>query len=130
MRKYGLLVIEHQQAKKPRHQKSHTPRFREGAHWVDGVPPREAAFVPPPAEEIPRLIEDWNAFLHSTCENHPMVQKLALAHVQLMTICPFYDRNGRVARALVPMMLREGKMLPEPVLLLSHYLFYHRETYF
>ena len=130
MRKYGLLVIEHQQAKKPRHQKSHTPRFREGAHWVDGVPPREAAFVPPPAEEIPRLIEDSNAFLHSTCENHPMVQKLALAHVQLMTICPFYDRNGRVARALVPMMLREGKMLPEPVLLLSHYLFYHRETYF
>ena len=52
MRKYDLLVIEHQQAKKPRHQKSHTPRFREGAHWVDGVPPREAAFVRHPQKKF------------------------------------------------------------------------------
>ena len=66
--------------------------------------PRGAAFVPPPEDELPRLLEDLCRF----CERDdlPPLLQAAVAHVQFETIHPFADGNGRVGRALIQVILR------------------------
>lgn len=104
--------------------------FREGGYWVRGERPSHAAYIPAPASELQRLMDEWDAFVHSTCGTFPVLPKVGLAHMQFQAISPFYEGNGRVARSLVGLILREGRMLREPVLLLSYYLYRHRETYY
>ena len=64
--------------------------------------PAPTAFVPPPADEVPVLLEDLAA---SSGDDHPLLQA-ALAHSQFETIHPFADGNGRTGRALIQLVLR------------------------
>lgn len=77
---------------------------REEQNWVGGPNPCAASFVPPPADEVPALLEDLVAYLSST--DHPALLQAALAHSQFETIHPFADGNGRTGRALIQLVLR------------------------
>ncbi|MDO8307493.1 MAG: Fic family protein [Actinomycetota bacterium] len=77
---------------------------REEQNWIGGPNPCAAAFVPPPAAEVPGLLEDLAAYLSS--EDHPALLQAALAHSQFETIHPFADGNGRTGRALIQLVLR------------------------
>ncbi len=81
-------------------------RVRETQNWIGGrhPNPRGAAFIPPPPEELARLLEDLCRF----CERDdlPTLIQAAIAHVQFETIHPFADGNGRVGRALIQVILR------------------------
>lgn len=81
-------------------------RIREGQNWVGGssVSPRRAEFIPPPASEVPPLLDDLCAFVART--DLPSVAQAAIAHAQFETIHPFADGNGRVGRALIHVVLR------------------------
>lgn len=79
-------------------------RIRAEQNWVGGSTPLDAAFVPPPAEEVPALVADLCAYV-SGDEHSPLVQA-ALAHAQFETIHPFADGNGRTGRALLQLILR------------------------
>lgn len=89
---------------------------------------REASFVPPPAMEVPRLMDDLGAFLAEDGAYRPLIQA-GIAHAQFEMIHPFEDGNGRVGRMLVGLMLCSARMLREPMLYLSGYLNEHRSTY-
>ena len=80
--------------------------IREEQNWIGGSSynPCSAAFVPPPPEEVGRLLEDLCAFCN-TDSLSPVVQA-ALAHAQFETIHPFVDGNGRIGRILVHLILR------------------------
>ena len=110
---------------------SRTPgEFRRSQNWIGGTRPGTAAFVPPPAEDVPECMSKLELFLHDQAEPTPVLLKAALAHVQFETIHPFLDGNGRLGRLLITLLLCEQKMLREPLLYLSLYFKTHRQYYY
>lgn len=121
---YGVLLTKGRGS-------NQTPgEFRRSQNWIDGTRPGNAAFVPPPAEEVPACMSKLELFLHDQPEPTPVLLKAALAHVQFETIHPFLDGNGRLGRLLIALLLCEQKVLREPILYLSLYFKTHRQYYY
>ena len=104
--------------------------FRRSQNWIGGTRPGNAAFVPPPAEEVLKCMGELELFLHDEPEQTLILLKAALAHVQFETIHPFLDGNGRLGRLLITLLLCEQKMLQKPMLYLSLYFKTHRQYYY
>jgi Fic family protein len=87
-------------------------RFRDKQNWIGGndYNPCGADFVPPPPEEVVRLVEDLCEFCAP--QNLPPVVQAAIAHAQFETIHPFEDGNGRSGRALIQLVLRRRGLAP------------------
>ncbi len=108
---------------------SKTPgEFRHSQNWVGGTRPGNAAYVPPPAELAIDCMNALELFLHR--EDMPLLIKAALSHVQLETIHPFLDGNGRVGRLMITLLLCHGGLLKHPLLYLSYYFKAHRQYYY
>ncbi len=104
--------------------------FRRTQNWIGGTRPGNAAFVPPPAEEVLQCMSKLELFLHDQPEPTPVLLKAALIHVQFETIHPFLDGNGRLGRLLITLLLCEQKVLQKPMLYLSLYFKTHRQYYY
>ena len=79
-------------------------QIRQEQNWIGGHSPVDAAFVPPPHDRVPALLDDLCAYLSGTAHS-PLVQA-ALVHAQFESIHPFADGNGRTGRALLQLVLR------------------------
>ena len=101
--------------------------LRRTQNWIGGTRPGNAAFVPPPAEQVMECMGKLELFLHDQPEPTPALLKGALAHTQFETIHPFLDGNGRLGRLLITLLLCEQKVLREPMLYLSLYFKTHRQ---
>jgi Fic family protein len=104
--------------------------FRRTQNWIGGTRPGNAAFVPPPVEQVTTCMGQLELFLHDQPEPTPGLLKAAMAHVQFETIHPFLDGNGRLGRLLITLILCEQKLLCEPMLYLSLYFKTHRQHYY
>ena len=62
-------------------------------------------YVGPPPEQVPDLMEQYVVDLRAWVENEPGPVAAALAHFGLVSIHPFEDGNGRVARLVADMVL-------------------------
>lgn len=121
---HGILLVKGRGADK-------TPgEFRRSQNWIGGTRPGNAMFVPPPAEDVMKLMGDLEKFLHGEPVKMPVLIKAALAHVQFETIHPFLDGNGRLGRLLITFLLCAEKALSEPILYLSLYFKTHRQEYY
>ncbi|MHC4942880.1 MAG: Fic family protein [Planctomycetota bacterium] len=110
---------------------SQTPgEFRRTQNWIGGTRPGNAAFVPPPADQVMECMGKLELFLHDQPVPTPVLLKAALAHVQFETIHPFLDGNGRLGRLLITLLLCEQEVLKEPMLYLSLYFKMHRGHYY
>lgn len=90
-------------------------RFRQVQNWVGGATPRDAAYVPPPAGHVDRLMQDLvRAVNTSTLDS---VTLAAVVHAQFEAIHPYGDGNGRLGRVLIGWVLcrRAGVAVPPPV---------------
>lgn len=87
-------------------------RLRESQNWTGGndYNPSGATFVPPPPEELERLLDDLCEFVNDAA--FPPLVQAAIAHAQFETIHPFEDGNGRTGRALVQVLLRRRGLAP------------------
>lgn len=105
--------------------------LRRSQNWIGpvGCTLAEAAFVPPPAEEVPQALGDLEKFLHQE-DDMPLLIKIGLAHVQFETIHPFLDGNGRIGRLIITFLLCERGILQKPVLYLSYYFKRNRQAYY
>jgi len=88
--------------------------FRRAQNWVGGATPRDAAYVPPPAEYVGDLMRDLLRFV-STSKLDP-ITVAAVTHAQFETIHPYGDGNGRLGRVLIGWTLsrRSGLAVPPP----------------
>ena len=102
--------------------------FRRSQNWIGGSRPGNALFVPPPPNELPACLDNFEKFLHD--EKTPTLIRTALAHVQFESIHPFLDGNGRSGRLLITFMLCVDGVLKEPMLYLSLYFKMHRQQYY
>lgn len=105
--------------------------FRRVPVWIGppGSPMNRATFIPPPANEIPALLSNWEKFVHGS-EDWPALVRIAIAHYQFEAIHPFMDGNGRIGRLLITLMLSAEGILPEPLLYLSAFFERNREEYY
>jgi Fic family protein len=105
--------------------------FRTRQNWIgpDGSEVSQASFVPPPADELGRLLGDLETFLHRPA-GLPALVEAGLAHAQFESIHPFHDGNGRVGRLLITLLLVRREVLHRPLLYLSHYLKRNRGEYY
>ena len=104
---------------------------RQTQNWIGppGSTLRNAAFIPPPPQEVSRLLSELEAFIRAK-DTMPALIRIGLTHAQFETIHPFLDGNGRVGRLLVTFLLCEQGILQSPVLYLSHYLKANRSEYY
>jgi Fic family protein len=92
----------------------------------------DIAAAPQPAAEMPAAemtdaLDDLEAFLQ--VRSMPFLIQLAVAHHQFAVIHPFPEGNGRLACMLVPLVMVERGVLPEPMLHLSVYFERNRDRY-
>ena len=87
-------------------------KVRETQNWIGGndYNPCGADFVPPPPEDVPRLLQDLYRAINDESLS-PLVQA-ALVHAQFETIHPFDDGNGRTGRALIHVVLKRRGIAP------------------
>jgi Fic family protein len=102
---------------------------RGSQNWIGGTRPGNAAFVPPPPEELPTLLGELEGYLHAENDLPPLV-RVALVHVQFETLHPYLDGNGRIGRLLITLLLQHFKLLSAPLLYLSLFFKRHRPEYY
>jgi Fic family protein len=104
-------------------------QIRVGQNWIGGndYNPCGADFVPPPPDQVQRLLTDLCAFFGD--EALPPLVQAAIAHAQFETIHPFDDGNGRTGRALVQVILRRRNLAPAFVPPISVMLARNKESY-
>jgi Fic family protein len=103
--------------------------LRRSQNWIGGTRPSEAVFVPPPPQDLGRLLSDLEKYIHRDDDLPPLV-RAALVHVQFETIHPYLDGNGRIGRLLITLLLEHWKLLSEPLLYLSLFFKRHRSEYY
>lgn len=121
---HGILLRGGRGAKK------NPGEFRRSQNWIGGSRPGNAAFVPPPPEQMMECLHALETFLHNEEHGLPLLVVAGLVHVQFESIHPFLDGNGRVGRLLVTLLLCAKGALREPLLYLSLYFKEHRDEYY
>ena len=105
--------------------------FRRSQNWI-GAPNctlNEAAYVPPPVQEMQEALGTLEKYLHEG-KNDPPLARLAFIHYQFEAIHPFIDGNGRIGRLLIALLLVHWNLLPLPLLYLSAYFERQRQGYY
>lgn len=102
--------------------------FRRSQNWIGGTKLENAAFVPPPVDEMQLALNDLEAFIYH--KNLMPIIHAGLLHAQFETIHPFLDGNGRTGRLMISLFLFERQLLEKPVLFLSSYFKKHQKTYY
>jgi Fic family protein len=105
--------------------------FRRSQNWIGaaGSTMADAAYVPPPVDEMIDCLTKWELFLQDR-GGFPELIQCALLHEQFEAIHPFLDGNGRIGRLLITLFLIERGRLSQPLLYLSAYIEAHRQEYY
>ena len=105
--------------------------FRTTQNWIGppGCSLNDATYVPPPVNEMNKLLNQLEKFLYAEDPIAPLV-KCALIHYQFEAIHPFLDGNGRVGRLLITFYLYHRGFLYYPILYLSDFFERHRDEYY
>lgn len=106
--------------------------WRPGPVYVVNILPNkqeEIAYTPPPAEEVPILIEDLLDWLGKNNNIHPIIGA-GLFHYQFETIHPFTDGNGRTGRLMTLLHLYQSGWDFKKILVLEDYYNHNRKAYY
>ncbi len=74
--------------------------FRKSQVFIEG-----SDYMPPPAFEVPALVKELLDWLRKNPEELRPVEVAAVSHHRFVSIHPFDDGNGRVARLLMNLLL-------------------------
>jgi len=84
----------------------------------DGGPP---AYVGPPSEQVPPLMEEVMDWLEHGDPDIHLIVRAAMAHLHIVSVHPFRDGNGRISRIVQSLVLARGGLLaPEFVSIEEH----------
>jgi Fic family protein len=86
-------------------------------------------FEAPPAKKIPKEIDQFLKWFNSTSELDGLI-RAAIAHLWFITIHPFDDGNGRVARAITDLALAQDEGIAKRCYSLSSQISKSRKEYY
>ena len=97
--------------------------YRQGTHAARN-------YSPPDHGDVPGLMRSLATWLgQDTADVHPVV-KAGIAHIQLLAIQPFWQGNGRTARAIATLVLQRSPFGFRKLLSLEGRFSQDREEYF
>ena len=86
-------------------------------------------FRPPAPNKIPKMIQYLIEWMYKNEDIHPII-KSSIFHHQFVTIHPFSDGNGRLARVLSQWILYNYNFDPYHIFSLDEYYAYDRKKYY
>lgn len=115
-------------------EKEKVGKFRRGDVYVLddlGGGKEMLRFKAPPAKNVPALIEDLLVWLKNSKKEgvHPII-RAGILHLQFVTIHPFTDGNGRLARLLTQLQLYRDGWDFRKILVLEDYYNRDRMSYY
>jgi len=107
-----------------------TGQYRREQNQIATLAGHEVSYTPPFASEIPRLIANWENYVHTDDKSVDPLIRAIVAHYQFEAIHPFRDGNGRTGRILMVLQLIQSDLLQFPVLYISGYINGNRSQYY
>jgi Fic family protein len=88
--------------------------YRTGGVRVSGGPNRPPVYTAPEPQHVPALMDELIRWLAEGDLDAPALVRASMAHLNLVSIHPWCDGNGRMSRAVHTLVLaREGVLAPE-----------------
>lgn len=110
--------------------------YRKGSmRVVSGAVRHERThFEAPDASAVPEMMDELLGWMNSVCDQgeraeDPLI-RAGIAHLWFLTIHPFDDGNGRIARALTELLLSRSDGSPKRYYSMAGYILEHREEYY
>jgi Fic family protein len=104
--------------------------YRQGGIEVTSPRGGPPAYVGPPHKKVPKLMREVVRWLHAGDRNAHVAVRAAMAHLHVVSVHPFRDGNGRIARIVQSLVLAgEGLLAPEFVSI-EEYLGTHTKDYY
>ena len=97
--------------------------YRNGQNRVGDI------YLPPDQGDVPQLMRSLAQWLKSENDINPVI-RAGIAHLQFVAIHPFWDGNGRVARALATLILQRSEFGFKKLLSVEKHLWLVRKDYF
>ena len=112
-------------------EKKESGHYRRGPVFVVLKPGNKVIYKAPSAKNVPKLMNEFIIWINSkeTRELSPVLIA-AIVHHQLVTIHPFVDGNGRVARALATLVLYLNGYDIKRMFVLEDYYNLDRKVYY
>jgi Fic family protein len=92
-----------------------------------GGPP---AYVGPPHGDVPELMDEVLAWLDRGDVGAHVALRAAMAHLHLVSVHPFRDGNGRIARIVQSLVLARGGLLAPEFVSIEEYLGRNTDAYY
>lgn len=106
-------------------------RGREPMRIVSGPVGRERIHCEaPPGEKIEKEMKQFLSWWRASLKNEDGLLRAGIAHFYFVTIHPFEDGNGRIARALTDMALAQDEKLRARFYSLSSQIMVERDEYY
>lgn len=90
---------------------------------------KRVVFTPPPPAQCPGLMRELIKWVNSRTGTHPVIVS-AVFHHQCVSIHPFADGNGRLARAAAQWILYQRRFDPRHILPLDDFYANDRQRYY
>jgi Fic family protein len=112
-------------------QKDNDPgQYRRRGIEVTGAGGGPPAYVGPPHEDVPKLMGEVVRWLDRGDRDAHVAVRAAMAHLHVVSVHPFRDGNGRIARIVQSLVLaRDGVLAPE-FISIEEYLGQHTDAYY
>ena len=103
-------------------------KWRPGAIFVRNEETQQIVYTGPDNDLIPALIDEMVSALDA--DDCPVMVKAAMAHLNLVSIHPFSDGNGRMSRCLQTLVLARDRVLAPVFSSIEEFLGRNTQTYY
>src|SRR3954447_4301629 len=105
-------------------------RYRRAGIEVTAPGDGPPAYVGPPAKDVPKLMTEVVRWLERGDRDAHVAVRAAIAHLHVVSVHPFRDGNGRIARIVQSLVLARERLLAPEFVSIEEYLGRNTDAYY